>query len=184
MKKSQQMKKSKPILFATLGFPGSGKTFFARKFCKEFGIFHLNSDRLRFEIFLKPTYSAKENEAVFRAMDFIAEELLSRGVSVVYDANSTRRIYRVRLRKIARKYKAGYALLWFQVSLKTALDRIRKRGELKRELLKKYHVPLSEQILFRIKRKIEEPRKEPCIALDGEKSYKEQKKVLRKYLRG
>lgn len=77
----------KLILFATLGFPGSGKTFFSARFAKDFKIFHLNSDRVRSEIFPKPNYTAEENTAVFRTMDFIAEELLRIGISVIYDAN-------------------------------------------------------------------------------------------------
>ena len=166
---ARQQKKA--ILLATLGFPGSGKTFFSRRFAKERGFFHLNSDRVRGEIFSTPVYNKKENDAVFRAMDYIAEELLSRGVSVIYDANSTRRAYRRDLQRLARKQQAGYLLLWFRTPVNVAIKRIKKRNELKRELLKKYHQPIDLAVLFRIRRHIEEPKAEPYLALDGTAPY-------------
>lgn len=176
------MKKEKPILLATLGFPGSGKTFFARRFAKEYHIFHLNSDRVRLEIFPKPKYNQKENDAVFRAMDFIAEELLSLGVSVLYDANSTKRAYRRRFQQTAKHYKADFLLLWFQTSVDDALRRVEKRKKLKSEFLKKYHLPLRQSVFFRLRNAIEEPQKEPFVTIDGMQSYKEQKNTVLKAL--
>lgn len=172
----------KPILFATLGFPGSGKTFFSRRFAKEFGLFHLNSDRLRAEIFPKPEYTAEEFASVFRTMDYIAEELLRCGVSAIYDANLTKRIYRQKLQKMAKKQKAGYLLLWFKTPAATALKRIKKRGMLKSELLKRYHIPLGESVLFKIKKEEEEPPKEPYIVLEAG-TYGEQRNIVKKFLR-
>lgn len=56
-------------------------------------------------------------------MDAMSEEILSTGNSVVYDANSTLRMYRVRLQKIAEENGADYILLWFKISEQEALDR-------------------------------------------------------------
>jgi len=176
------MANKKSILFATLGYPGSGKTFFARKFAKDFGLFHLNSDRLRLEIFPKPNYTVKENAVVFRTMDYIADDLLQQGVSVIYDANSTKRIYRKRLQEIAKKRKADYILLWFKTSVKTALKRIRKRTDLKSELMKRYHRVIDDSVLYRIKAEEEEPLKEPYVVLNTA-SYKEQRGSVVKSLR-
>lgn len=174
------MSKRKPILFVTMGFPGSGKTYFARRVAKEQGIFHLNSDRVRAEIFPKPKYTAKENAAVFRVMDFIAGELLALGVSVIYDANSNRKKYRLRLRQIAKKQGARYLVLWFQTSVGMALKRISRRREIKSELMKKYHRPVDKWVLFRIKKELEEPRREPFVIIDGEQSYLKQKELVLK----
>jgi hypothetical protein len=172
----------KPVLFATLGHPGSGKTFFSRRFSKDFGLFHLNSDWLRSEIFPKPSYSAAENAAVFRIMDFIAEELLRCGVSVIYDANSTKRAYRKHLRQIAKKRKADYLLLWFKTPVELALKRIRKRNMLKSESMKRYHKAIDDSVLFEIRNEEEEPHKEPYIVLEAE-SYQKQRESVVKFLR-
>ena len=172
----------KPILFTTLGYPGSGKTFFARRFAKDLGLFHLNSDKLRLEIFPEPSYDDTENSVVFRMMDYIADELLRRGVSVIYDANSTKRIYRKRLQRIAKKRKAGYLLLWFQAPVETAINRVRKRSELKSEIMKRYHRAISDSVLFQIKAEEEQPLREPCVIL-GINSYQKQKEMVSKFLR-
>src|SRR3989344_5792867 len=99
---------TRPVLIATLGFPGSGKTFFARRFAKEFGFAHLNSDRLRLTMFSRPVYRKAEHALLFGAMDYIAGGFLRAGIDVLYDANSTKRAYRRRLRKIARSHHAEF----------------------------------------------------------------------------
>lgn len=174
-----EKKRKKPILFATLGYPGSGKTFFSRRFAKDFNLFHLNSDRLRLEMFSNPKYTIAENASVFRTMDFIADELLQRGISVIYDANSTKRIYRKRLQQIAKKRKAKYILLWFKTPVTTALKRIKKRSELRSELMKKYHKAIDDSVLFRIKSEEEEPRREPHIIIEAESFNKQKHKVVK-----
>lgn len=175
-------KKTKPILFATLGYPGSGKTFFSRRFAKDKHIFHLNSDRLRLEMFPQPNYSLKENSVVFCTMDYIAEELLRRGISVLYDANSTLLIYRKRLQKIAKQQGANYLLLWFMTPTKVATERILKRKELKSEFLRKYHRSIDTQVMHRIKSQEEKPKKEPFVILKPA-PYKKQKEVVEFFLK-
>jgi predicted kinase len=176
------MKTSKPILFATLGYPGSGKTFFSRRFARDFGLFHLNSDRLRSEMFPEATRRSEENAAVFRTMNYLVEELLSRGVSVIYDANSTRRIFRRRYRQIAKKLGADYLLLWFRTPVETALRCLRKRAKLKSEALKRYHRPISDSVLFDIRAEDEPPVREPHVILEPG-SYQEQKAAVLKFLK-
>lgn len=173
----------KPILFVTLGYPGSGKTFFARRFAKEFGLYHLNSDRTRLEIILKPKYTIVENAGFFRVMDFIAGEFLQQGNSVIYDANSTKIIYRKCLQKIAKKRNARYILLWIQTPVDLALRRIKKRKELKSELMRQYHRPIDDSVLFRLKDEQENHHREPHIVINGKLPYRKQKESVIKFLR-
>ena len=171
----RQIKLDKLVLFSTLGFPGSGKTYFAKKFAKELNVFHLNSDRVRLEIFPNAKYTPEEHLVIFRVMDFIAEELLNHGVSVIYDANSTKRVYRDRLRKIAKQAGAKYVLLWFQTPVEIALKRIQKRTGFKTERMKKYHRPTNESVLHHIRGEEEAPSNtEFHIVVDGKKLYKTQ----------
>lgn len=172
----------KPILIATLGYPGSGKTFFSRRFAKEFDFFHLNSDFLRSEIFPKPNYSKEENISVLRTRNFITEELLRKGINVIYDANLTKKIYRKDLQRIARRQKADYLLLWFKTPVEMALSRIKKRRGYKSELMKRYHIALDENILFKIKNEEEYPTKEPYVILEVG-SYRKQKEIVLKFMR-
>ena len=131
------MNKKKPILFTTLGYPGSGKTYFAEKFAKEFNLFHLNSDKVRLEIFPDPKRTPEEHEIVYRLMDYIAEEFLKKGIGVIYDANMTKIEFRRRLMDLAKKCSANYLLLWFQTPEELAIERIKKRSNFKSESFKK-----------------------------------------------
>ena len=171
-----------PTLFVTFGFPGSGKTYFSKRLAKDLGAFHLNSDRLRSEIFPSKLYSPEDNKTVFGVMDYIAEELLSRSMSVLYDANVTKRIFRKRLQKIAKKAEANYLVLWIQVPLELALKRVRDRTKLTTELQRKYEVPIDEETVLRLKSQMEDPVGEANIILDGTKTYKSQRKLIQNFL--
>lgn len=109
------------------GFPGAGKTYFARQICESIQAAHLQADRIRGELFEQPRYDQQENDVVAQLMDYMAEEFLSAGLSVVYDANSARAAQRHALRNLARKYKAQPLLVWFQLDPETAFTRSIKR---------------------------------------------------------
>ncbi len=168
------------VLLVALGFPGSGKTHFARRFANRAGFFHLNSDRVRLALFSEPKYTAGEHRQVFGMMDFLAGQHLARGTSVIYDANSTKRIYRRRLRQIARRAGAKYLLLYFKTPVRVALARLKKRRAETSRLERQFHRPIADRVLFGIMREMEGPaRGEPTLVLDGELPYREQaEKVL------
>lgn len=176
-------KSRSPHLFATLGYPGSGKTFFALNFAKQGNAVHLNSDKVRHEMFPVPRYSTKENKDVFEAMDKKAAEALSRGLSVIYDANSTKRSYRQRLRQIALSAGAEYLMLWFETPVAVAMSRIAKRKDLCDEAQRVYEVAIDESVLTRLKEAQEPPGPdEPYVVLDGQAPYETQIKEIQKYL--
>lgn len=173
------MNNSKPILFATLGYPGSGKTYFSRKFAKDFHILHLNSDRVRKSMFKKPKYNWYENQLVFSVMDAIMEEALAAGVSVIYDANSTLREYRKRMQKTVKKHGASFFLLWFKTTIATAKKRLGTRKRCTTKSCSMYHPPIPREVFERLRTQIQEPTiREPHIILNGADTYAKQKKAL------
>lgn len=177
------MKKDKPILFATLGFPGSGKTTFSRKFAKEFHFLHLNSDRIRGALFEKPKYTSSENKVLYRVMDTLVEEALLSGLSVIYDANSTLKKDRQLLQAYAKKHSARYVLLWMQIPVATAKERIQKRNICTTKACEHYHPPIPLSVLERLSKSIEEPtKKEPTLVLNGRATYIQQKEEVIKML--
>lgn len=161
----------KTWLIATLGVPGSGKTFFSERLAKKLGFFHLNADRLRLELYGKPKYTEAENRSFFRVMDFLAEELLQRNVSVIYDANSTMLQYRRRLEFIAKQRRAKYLLLFIETPVAVALQRLSYRRMLRHARTIKYYRPIKNQILFRIQREMEKPVREPFVTIAGSKPF-------------
>ena len=122
---------TKPTLIMLYGFPGAGKTHFARQLCDSVSAAHVQSDRIRSELFEKPQYDKRENEIVTHLMDYMSEEFLSAGVSVVYDVNALRIGQRRVLRDLARKAKATHMLIWLQIDQESAMQRLLKRDRRK-----------------------------------------------------
>jgi len=118
---------TKPFLLLFYGYPGAGKTYFARQFCDNVQAAHLQADRVRGELFEKPQYDKQENEVVGHLMDYMAEEFLSAGLSVAYDLNAARVKSRRKLYDMAYKHGAQPLLVWFQMDQETAFTRNIKR---------------------------------------------------------
>jgi len=118
---------AKPFLLMFYGFPGAGKTYFARQFCENVQAAHLQADRIRGELFEKPRYDKQENDVVMQLMDYMSEEFLSAGLSVAYDVNAMRAAQRHALRDLAHRCHAQPLLVWFQMDPDTAFTRNVKR---------------------------------------------------------
>lgn len=118
---------SKPFLLLFYGYPGAGKTYFARQFTENVQAAHLQSDRIRGELFEQPRYDKQENEIVEQLMNYMTEEFLSAGLSVAYDTNAMRAKQRRQLYDLAYRCRAQPLLIWFQMDPDTAFSRNIKR---------------------------------------------------------
>jgi predicted kinase len=121
----------KPFLMMLYGYPGAGKTYFSRQFCENVQAAHLQADRIISELFEKPKYDKAENDIVIQLMNYMAEEFLSAGLSVVYDLNSSRTTQRSNLHAMAKRSHAEPILLWFQMDSDTAFGRNKQRDKRK-----------------------------------------------------
>lgn len=118
---------NQPVLIMLYGFPGAGKTYFARQLCEHVQAAHVQGDRIRGELFEKPRYDKQENDVINQLMNYMTEEFLNAGLSVVYDANAMRLAQRHALRDIARRAHAQPLLIWFQMDTDSAYIRNAKR---------------------------------------------------------
>ena len=118
---------NKPFLLILYGFPGAGKTYFARQLSENIQAAHLQADRIRNELFEQPRYDKQENDIVSQLMDYMTEEFLTAGLSVVYDANTMRSAQRHVLRDLAFKTHAQPLVVWFQLDSDTSYGRNVKR---------------------------------------------------------
>ncbi len=123
------------------GYPGAGKTYFARQLCEQIHAAHVQGDRIRSELFDEPRHDREENSVVTHLMDYMTEEFLSADMSVVYDVNAMRAGQRLELRDMARGHKAQPLLVWVQVDIESAYARAGKRD--RRHIDDKYTVPLE-----------------------------------------
>lgn len=174
----------RPLLLVTLGYPGSGKTHFSERLAKKDGMVHLSSDEIRARMFEKPTFSIKEHKTVFDFRDFIAGELIEAGGSIICDSNFNFKRHRARMRGIAKRHGAQFAILWVRTHEATALKRVAKRVRFVSRGKKYLHRPLDEEVFNRLRDEIEHPTKsEPVIVVDGHKSFAIQYAQYKKQLR-
>ena len=132
---------TKPALIMLYGYPGAGKTYFARQLCDNIQAAHVQGDRIRAELFEQPRYDKQENALVMQLMNYMTSEFLNAGVSVVYDMNASRAAQRHNLRDMARKAHALPLLVWFQIDIESAFTRLSKRD--RRRADDKYAAPLD-----------------------------------------
>ncbi len=174
----------KPLLIATLGHPGSGKTYFSERLAKEYGLVHLSRDRFRKEIIPNPTFQPEERDAIMRAVNWVTEEFLMKGIGVLNDGNYNKKKYRSELAKIAKKMNATYVVVHIVTSIEQAEKRLLQRQKVKSKLKQKYYHPADVSVARLTKINTEYPTKsEPVIEIDGSKSFSEQLKEFKKALR-
>ena len=175
-----KMQLAKPTLFLMYGFPGSGKTYFARQMCDELQAAHVSGDRIRGELFEEPRYDKAEDRIVTQLMQYMTEEFLNAGVSVVFDTNAMRIAQRRALRDLARKSKADTVLIWFQVDADTSYQRNTKRDRRKAD--DKYAQSLDRGSFDKIAQGMQNPTAtEDYIVVSGKHTYQSQRgAVIRK----
>lgn len=171
----------KPLLVLLYGFPGSGKTFFARQICEQIAATHVQSDRIRAELFQTPTYAKDENHVVTSLMNYMAGEFLSAGVSVVYDVNSLRVSQRRALRNMAVKAGAETITVWQQIDPETAFQRTAKRD--RRKIDDHYAQALDRTSFEQIAGGMQNPdATEPYLVISGKHVFSTQKSAFLRHL--
>lgn len=123
----QKQMLNKPVLFLLYGFPGSGKTFFARQFSDEVKAVHLSAEQLRSEFFEDPVYDQNENGIVEHLVSYLVQQFLQAGVSVLLDYDADRQKQRAIFKELAISSKAELLLVWFQLDIETAFSRVARR---------------------------------------------------------
>lgn len=172
---------NKPTLILLYGFPGAGKTYFARQLCDDIHAAHVQGERIRYELFEEPRYDKEENSIINHLMEYMTEEFLNAGVSVVYDINAARLSQRRTLRDLARKTKAAPVLIWLQIDTESAYARTVKRDRRKAD--DKYAMPLDSGIFNDLASKMQNPTPtEDFFVISGKHTYHTQRSAVLKRL--
>jgi predicted kinase len=167
---------SKPTLICLYGFPGSGKSYVARNLTDEIQLAHISSDRIRSELFQNPRYDPQENSIVTHLMDYMGEEFLSSGVSVVYDTNALRAAQRRKLRELARRHRAEMLLIWIQIDVDSAFNRTQDRD--RRTMDDKYAEPQTRSTFDRQIAGMQNPQGEDYVVISGKHTFSTQKSAV------
>lgn len=172
---------NKPTLVMLYGFPGAGKTYLARQLCEDLSAAHIQGDRIRYELFEEPRYDKQENEIVNHLMEYMAEEFLGAGISVIYDVNAMRLGQRRALRDLARKMKSESALIWLQIDMESAYVRGAKRDRRKAD--DKYSAPLDKAAFEYQASQMQNPNStEDFMVISGKHTYQTQRGAVIKRL--
>ncbi len=165
---------NKPFIIFLYGFPGSGKTAFARQLAEELTAAHLQQDRLSQELYSEN--SARTEKPSRNALNYMTREFLRSGVSVIYDANVYRVAERRALRDAARQVKATPVQIWLQIDPESAFLRTQKRDRRKSDdhFAKDYTPESYEATLHRM----QNPENEDYVVISGKHTYQTQRAAV------
>lgn len=177
-----KVRTTKPLLILLYGFPGAGKTTFASGLTSSLDCAHVHGDRIRHELFEEPRYDEQEEGIIIHLMDYMTEEFLNAGISVIYDATMSRKSDRHTKRELARKKHAKTLLVWFQIDPDTAYNRLRKRDRRKTE--DKYSVDYTESEFRHYASKMQHPEPtEDYVVVSGKHTFNSQRSsVFKKFM--
>ncbi len=120
---------NRPQSFAiwVTGLPASGKSTIVSALQPQLealglAVEVLESDEVRHVITPTPTYSEAERDLFYRAMAFTGQKLVAHGVTVLFDATASRRIYR----DFARSVIPRFIEIAVECPLTTCMERDRK----------------------------------------------------------
>ena len=171
---------TRPILIMLYGYPGAGKTHFARQFVEAFQAAHVHGDRIRGELFTEPRYDQQENELINHLMLYMTEEFLGAGMSVVFDTNAMRLSDRRELRNIARKSKAQPLLIWLQIDADSAYARLGQRDRRKSD--DKYAQSYTPEAFQAHAGHMQNPKNEDYMVISGKHTFNTQRSAVIKKL--
>lgn len=178
---SGKLQLHRPTLILLYGFPGSGKSYFARQLTQEVQSAHVQGDRIRYELFENPKYDKQENKVVEHLMQYMTEEFLQAGISVVYDVNALRVSQRRELRELARRNKVETMLIWFQIDGDSAFQRVYKRD--RRKLDDKFTPSIDKATFDRVASAMQNPQAtEEYMVISGKHTYQTQRSTVIKKL--
>lgn len=170
---------ARPLIMMVIGLPGAGKSFFARQFSETFSIACVSADRIRYELFAQPQFTADENAIVARLQDYMADELAKSGRSFLIDGNCNTKAARQRVAQLAKDNGYSTLLIWVQIDPATAKSRATKRNAKKADDV--YNPSISDTQFEVLAQRLAPPLKEEHVVISGKYVYSTQARtVLRK----
>ncbi len=183
---------NKPVILMFLGVPGSGKSYFAKGIADKLNGIRINGDSMRLAMFgsleeIDRIYQTEDrrklNEYVFGGLDYVAEQILSRGCDVVYDAHQNKRVDRETVEAIAQRQNAIPIVVRVSTPEQLAFERTQTREaqidqrqmspERARDAIERHNASTDHPV-----------PSENVVDIDGQQSFKEQFLIFEDYVKG
>ena len=116
-----------PVLIIVSGLPGSGKSYFSRRLAERLPLPIIESDAMRQLLYPSPSYSQAESERLFRACHALIDELLRKGISVIFDATNLIERNREELYRIADSAEAKLIIVRLEAPPELVRQRMARR---------------------------------------------------------
>lgn len=169
----KQLQLSPPLLIITMGYPGSGKTFFARQFAELYGIARVSEERVRFELLENPQFNDDEADIIGRITHYMIEQLMQTKQTIVCEGAFAKNKERRELQELAKTHGYRTLTVWLQTDIDTAFQRANKRD--RRNLDSKYAFSLDRATFANLKDRLERPgEKEVAVVVSGKHAFKSQ----------
>lgn len=169
-----------PLLLITMGYPGAGKTYFARQFSELYNIPRLSEDVLRYELFEKPLFNQDETEIIQRINNYSLTQLMKTRQTVICEGNFLSLAHRKSIYELATIHGYRTLTIWLQTDIETSMQRAASRD--RRNPDNRYSFPIDHHTFNKIVSTLERPiEKEQTIVISGKHSFQSQSlTVLRK----
>lgn len=176
----KQLQLTPPLLIITMGYPGSGKTFFARQFAEQYSLARVSEDVIRFELFEKPLYNTDESEIIERIIQYMLSELYKTNQTIICDGLFLTKSERFDIMNLAKKQGYRTLTVWLQTDIQTSVLRSASRD--RRNPDDKFSFNMDHSTFTDIKNRLQRPDdKEQSIVISGKHAFKSQSlSVLRR----
>jgi len=119
-----------PAFIVVSGLPGSGKSYFCRRLSECISLPILESDALRRLLSPSPDYSRGESERLFKTCHILIEELLRRGIPLIFDATNLIERHREHLYHIADNVGAKLIMVRVEAPPELVRQRLKDRSSI------------------------------------------------------
>lgn len=173
----KSLSQAKPLVIMTVGLPGAGKSYFARRFSETFNAPLVSYDRIRYELFNQPTYGKDEEAIVERIADYLVHELVKTGRTFIIDGGANVKADRYQISRAVRQHGFDTLLCWVQTDPATCEHRSIRRNPQKADDV--YNVGISKDIFDSLKRRLTPPGAgENYAVISGKHTYSTQARMI------
>lgn len=175
----KQLQLTPPLLLVTMGYPGAGKTYFARQFSEQYEIARISEDRIRSELFEQPQFNGDESDIISRIMLYMVEQIMHTKQTLICEGGFMQQRQRKELEKIAKTNGYRTLFVWVQTDIETSAARAATRD--RRSADSRFSFPINRSTFNKIKDTLERPtEKEFAVVVSGKHAFKSQSMTVLK----